>query len=87
MSSVYRLEDLPRNVYHGDGTPLEVEDLDCIRAVYDDLKFHFDWLQGDIVLLDNMIYTHGRQPYSGERKILVGMAEMRSRTSPGATHP
>jgi len=87
MLSVYRMEDLPRNVYYGDGTPIEVEDLDCIRAVYDELKFHFDWLQGDIVLLDNMMYTHGRQPYSGERKILVGMAEMRSRTSPGATHP
>lgn len=80
MLAVYRVEDLPRNVYFGDGAPIDVEDLDCIRAVYDELKFHFDWRQGDIVLLDNMLFTHGRQPYSGERKILVGMAEMRSRS-------
>jgi alpha-ketoglutarate-dependent taurine dioxygenase len=80
MLSLYRMEDLPRNVYFGDGTPIEVDDLNRIRAAYDELKFHFDWQRGDIVLLDNMLYAHGRQPYSGERKILVGMAQMRKRT-------
>ncbi|RNF83320.1 TauD/TfdA family dioxygenase [Montanilutibacter psychrotolerans] len=79
MLSVYRVEDLPRNVYFGDGTPIDVEDLDRIRAAYDEVKFHFDWQKDDIVLLDNMLYTHGRQPYSGARKILVGMAKMHGR--------
>jgi alpha-ketoglutarate-dependent taurine dioxygenase len=80
MLSVYRMEDLPRNVYFGDGTPIDVEDLNRIRAVYDEVKFHFDWQKDDIVLLDNMLYTHGRQPYSGSRKILVGMGQMHGRT-------
>ena len=80
MLSVYRMEDLPRNVYFGDGTPIDVEDLNRIRAAYDEVKFHFEWQKDDIVLLDNMLYTHGRQPYSGARKILVGMAKMHGRT-------
>jgi alpha-ketoglutarate-dependent taurine dioxygenase len=79
MLSVYRMEDLPRNVYFGDGTPIDIADLDRIRAVYDEAKFHFDWQKDDVVLLDNMLYTHGRQPYSGSRKILVGMGQMHGR--------
>ncbi len=79
MLSLYRTEDLPRNVYFGDGSPIDVEDLDSIRAAYNEVKFHFDWQKDDIVLLDNMLYTHGRQPYSGPRKILVGMGQMHGR--------
>ncbi len=33
------------------------------------------------MLLDNMRYTHGRTPYRGERKVLVGMARAHSRTA------
>ena len=80
MLSLYKMEDLPRNVYFGDGSPIDVEDLNRIRAVYDEVKFHFDWQKDDVILLDNMLYTHGRQPYSGARKILVGMGQMHGRT-------
>lgn len=79
MLSLYRMEDLPRNVYFGDGTPIDVDDLSRIRDVYDDVKFHFYWQKDDVVLLDNMLFTHGRQPYSGSRKILVGMGQMHGR--------
>jgi alpha-ketoglutarate-dependent taurine dioxygenase len=81
LLSMYRMEDLPRNVYFGDGTPIEVDDLNRIRAAYDEVKFHFDWQKDDLVILDNMLFTHGRQPYSGPRTILVGMADMRQRAS------
>ncbi|MCQ4163589.1 TauD/TfdA family dioxygenase [Tahibacter harae] len=74
LLAAYREEELPRNVYFGDGSAIDAADLDCIRAVYDAEKYHFDWQKDDILLLDNMLYTHGRQPFSGERKILVGMA-------------
>lgn len=78
LLSVYREEELPRNVYFGDGSPIDPDDLDQIRAVYDEEKFHFDWQKNDILLLDNMLFTHGRQPFSGDRKILVGMAGVHS---------
>lgn len=76
IASLCREDEYPRNVYFGDGSPIDVEDLDCIRAVYDEMKFHFNWQKDDILLLDNVLYTHGRQPYSGDRKILVGMAKL-----------
>jgi alpha-ketoglutarate-dependent taurine dioxygenase len=67
-------EDLPRNAYYGDGSPLEPEVLQQIRDVYASETFHFEWRKNDLMLLDNMLFTHGRQPFSGDRKILVGMA-------------
>ncbi|NHN25924.1 TauD/TfdA family dioxygenase [Flavobacterium jejuense] len=65
---------LPRNTFFGDGTPIDRESLDIIRTVFENTKFSFNWEKGDLLLLDNMLYTHGRQPYEGDRKILVGMA-------------
>ncbi|HEY0184750.1 MAG TPA: TauD/TfdA family dioxygenase [Rhodopila sp.] len=67
--------DLPRNVYYGDGTPIEVAALDEIRGVYRELSLTFRWHDGDILLLDNMLTSHGRAPFKGKRRILVAMTE------------
>jgi len=66
---------LPRNTYYGDGTPIDVADLDVIRGIYDDLLILFPWEEGDVLLLDNMAVAHGRTPFQGARKIRVGMTE------------
>ncbi|MHC1548035.1 TauD/TfdA family dioxygenase [Phyllobacterium sp. K27] len=68
-------EDLPRNVYFGDGTPIDDELLDEIRTVYLDGLFAFPWEEGDVLMLDNMLVTHGRAPFKGKRRVLVAMAE------------
>jgi len=67
-------ENLPRNTYFGDGTPIPEEALAVIREVYEKTKFSFQWEQNDLLLLDNMLFTHGREPYEGPRQVLVGMA-------------
>jgi alpha-ketoglutarate-dependent taurine dioxygenase len=67
-------ENLPRNTYYGDGSPIEAEVLEVIRAAYAQTKVKFPWQKNDLLLLDNMLFTHGREAYSGPRKVLVGMA-------------
>jgi alpha-ketoglutarate-dependent taurine dioxygenase len=67
-------ENLPRNSYYGDGSPIEPEVLELIRATYEQTKVKFAWQKNDLLLLDNMLFTHGREPYTGPRKVLVGMA-------------
>lgn len=69
-------ENLSRNAYYGDGTPIEKSVLDEIRAVFDEVKVVFPWEKNDVMLLDNMLVAHGRTPFKGERKILVAMAEV-----------
>ena len=67
-------EDLPRNTYFGDGSPIETSDLELIRDIYQHQSIRFEWQRNDLLLLDNMRYSHGRDPFSGDRQILVGMA-------------
>jgi alpha-ketoglutarate-dependent taurine dioxygenase len=66
-------ENLPKNSYYGDGSPIDKNLMDRIRAVYQDTRLLFRWEKSDIMLLDNMVFTHGREPYQGPRKVLVGM--------------
>ena len=75
LLSVCKEEDLPRNAYYGDGSPLEPAVLAEIREIYQQEAVLFPWQESDILMLDNMLIAHGRSPFVGVRKILVSMAE------------
>jgi alpha-ketoglutarate-dependent taurine dioxygenase len=66
-------KNLPRNVYYGNGGPIEEESLDHIRKVYIQEKIKFAWQRGDLMYLDNRLMAHSREPYTGERKVAVAM--------------
>lgn len=68
-------EELPHNTYYGDGSTIEPEVLDQLRTIYQQETVIFPWQVGDILMLDNLLTAHGRQPYVGDRKIVVGMSE------------
>jgi amino acid adenylation domain-containing protein len=76
ISALFSEEDMPRNCYYGDGTPIEDSIMQEILGVYRQLEVCFPWRRGDVVLLDNMLAAHGRNPYRGERKLFVAMGEM-----------
>jgi len=68
-------ENLPNNTYFGDGTVIERSILDHLRDVYLRAQIMFPWEKGDVLMLDNMMVAHGRQPFTGSRKVLVAMSE------------
>lgn len=76
MLSMFSEADLPRNVYYGDGTIIEDSIVNEISEVYNQLAVRFQWEKGDVILLDNMMAAHARDPFEGTRKILVAMAEI-----------
>jgi hypothetical protein len=69
------VDDLPNNTYYGDGSPIESSVLDEIREAYRREAASFAWQEGDILMLDNMLVAHSRNPYVGRREVLVAMAE------------
>ena len=68
-------ENLPRNVYYGDGEKIESSVIKHINSVYEREAVAFPWRKGDVLMLDNMLAAHGRNPFIGQRKIVVGMAQ------------
>ena len=75
MLKLIKKEDLPHNTYYGDGSPIEPLVLDAPREAYRQEMVIFHWRKGDILMLDNMLTAHGRMPFVGTRKVVVGMAE------------
>ncbi|MGB3292552.1 MAG: condensation domain-containing protein [Phormidesmis sp.] len=75
LLTLFAAEDLPRNCYYGNGSPIADEDMATICEVYQQLEVSFPWQQGDIVMLDNLLSAHARNSFSGERNLLVAMGD------------
>ncbi|KAF7767738.1 hypothetical protein PCIT_a3825 [Pseudoalteromonas citrea] len=76
LVEMYGENKLPRNVLFGDGTKIPDEVLEEVNACYDKHAIRFDWQQGDILMLDNMLIAHARDEFEGKRKIGVAMGDM-----------
>ncbi|MFN6534911.1 MAG: amino acid adenylation domain-containing protein [Nostoc sp. EkiNYC01] len=73
--SEFTKEDLPYNTFYGDGSPIEDSVIAEIREAYQQEMIVYPWQKGDILMLDNMLTAHARNPYSGSRKVLTAMGE------------
>jgi alpha-ketoglutarate-dependent taurine dioxygenase len=78
LLSSFALEDLPRHCYYGDGSQIENSVMERILEVYKELEVSFPWRPKDVLMLDNLLTAHGRNSFTGERRILVAMGEMTS---------
>jgi alpha-ketoglutarate-dependent taurine dioxygenase len=81
LLGVVDTEDLPRNVYYGDGTEIELDVLEEIRSVIKEVAVSFAWQRGDVLMIDNMLTAHGRTAFAGDRRVLVAMADIYSNTN------
>lgn len=68
-------EDLPYNTFYGDGSPIDDATLGELRAAYKAETVSFPWERGDVLLLDNMLVAHGREPFVGPREVRAAMAD------------
>jgi amino acid adenylation domain-containing protein len=76
LFELFREEDLPRHCYYGDGSPIEDAVMAAICEAYQEAEISFPWQQGDVLMLDNMLTAHARNPFQGPRKIYVSMGNM-----------
>ena len=76
MADLFQPEDYPTQTFWGDGEPISAAVMQELVAAYRDCTVTFQWQAGDVLLLDNMLASHGREPYSGERKVLTFMQDL-----------
>ncbi|MFD4636952.1 TauD/TfdA family dioxygenase [Lentzea sp. NPDC058436] len=75
LLDVYGRESLPNNTYYGDGSVIPDDVVGHLRACFRAASTRFDYKRDDLLLVDNMSVAHGREPFTGPRKIAVAMGE------------
>ncbi|WP_188555697.1 TauD/TfdA family dioxygenase [Edaphobacter dinghuensis] len=73
LLSILPVDELPHYAVLGNGSEIEEQDLEDIRRAMLAEERIFQWRSGDILLCDNFLVMHGRQAYTGDRRVLVSM--------------
>ncbi|KAI1483354.1 Clavaminate synthase-like protein [Daldinia eschscholtzii] len=60
----------------GDGTPIPEEHLAALARITDEIRVLHKWHRGDVLVYDNVIAQHGREPWQGEQSDRVVMASL-----------
>jgi alpha-ketoglutarate-dependent taurine dioxygenase len=67
--------------FHGDGTPVADEDVAQIFDILTEETVPLRWQRGDVIILDNILTSHGRTRFSGDRKILTALIRTHENTT------
>ncbi|UYY57073.1 TauD/TfdA family dioxygenase [Sphingomonas sp. S2-65] len=78
LEKLYGPGRLPRDATFGDGAPIETDQIDAVRAAFERYQTAMCWREGDLLILDNMRFAHGRLPFAGSRRVHVAMAKQES---------
>jgi alpha-ketoglutarate-dependent taurine dioxygenase len=84
LVDAYGIDGLPTNTVLGDGNQLDPESLRTLRAAYEAESVPVAWRNGDLLIVDNMLASHGRAPYRGSRRVVVSMGGGRAWTDVAA---
>lgn len=71
----FRRSTLLHEIAFADGTPIPKKDLYHILDVLDACTVNYPWQSGDVMILDNILAMHGREPFSGKRRVLTAMTD------------
>ena len=75
LLEVYGADGLPFNTSFGDGKPIGSDIVDLLNEVYQAHTVREPWQSGDLLVVDNVRAAHSREPFTGPREVLVGLAD------------
>ena len=65
--------NFPRDTKFGNGKDIPLSYLKKIRRVLENNSININWKENDILVLNNLLVSHGRRKFSGKRKVFVVM--------------
>jgi len=68
-------QKFPSGAYLGDGSELPPEEDAQFQQLVDKFTYSWPWHDGDIMILDNLLTGHGRNPFSGTRATEVSLLD------------
>ncbi|MCF2857582.1 TauD/TfdA family dioxygenase [Pseudoalteromonas sp. SMS1] len=68
--------EYPNHTYYGDGTPISEEDSETLKQAYLAEKVTFQWVKGDVLMVDNLSVAHAREPFDGDRLVLTAFSDL-----------
>ncbi|PZH19753.1 hypothetical protein C1I97_01995 [Streptomyces sp. NTH33] len=71
----YGEDGLPFNTRFGDGGPIGEDVVHLLNAAYEEHTRREPWQAGDLMLVDNIRTAHSREAFTGDRQVLVALAE------------
>ena len=75
LVDLYGEDGLPFNTRFGNGDPIGEDVVQLLNETYEAHTAREPWQAGDVMLVDNIRTAHSREPFSGPREVLVGMAD------------
>lgn len=67
------VDNLPRDCRFGDGSVIPDSVMVELVAAHESIESSFDWIVGDVLIVDNVLSAHARDAYEGPRRLLVAM--------------
>lgn len=75
LVDVLGADNLPRDCRFGDGSVIPDSVMAELVAAHESIERSFDWIVGDVLIVDNVLSAHARDPYEGPRRLLVAMGD------------
>ncbi|RZT88602.1 alpha-ketoglutarate-dependent taurine dioxygenase [Pseudonocardia sediminis] len=75
LVEVYGQDGLPFTTRFGNGDPIGDDVVQLLTDVYEANTVREPWQAGDLLLVDNIATAHSREAFTGDREVLVAMAD------------
>jgi len=72
---MYAAQKYPSGCLVGDGKPASPEEAKALDDLFNRTELAWDWEAGDVMLLDNLLVGHGRNPFEGSRNVQVALLD------------
>jgi alpha-ketoglutarate-dependent taurine dioxygenase len=76
LVDVYGADGLPFNTRFANGDAIGEDIVQVLNQVYEANTAREPWQAGDLMLVDNVRTAHAREPFKGQREVLVAMADV-----------
>jgi alpha-ketoglutarate-dependent taurine dioxygenase len=75
LVDVYGADGLPFTTQFGNGDPISEDVIQLLNSVYEAHTARTPWQAGDLLLVDNLRTALSREPFEGEREVVVAMTD------------